>query len=254
MDLCRPNPQYDDFARGRKRTPKCLFRDRRPVIKTTIGSGRGHIEVHVLGVKSLDDILEEEEDSLMSCSCKRSVKLDAKPIIVPNVSTESPAYPPYLRLIAREAILVKGTTCRFVMRALEDNVTLLGITTLLAKQLPSERYTSHELRSIVQTCLRYGLHGESPYATASWENEPIEGWWIKENSYCETLRREQPIGEDVCGYKCDGGWWKGRQSGSNRAWSIWGYRSVGPRVRRKEQLRVYDLHGSSALVLGTLDD
>ncbi|EXJ61024.1 hypothetical protein A1O7_05177 [Cladophialophora yegresii CBS 114405] len=168
-----------------------------------------------------------------------------------SISIRIDSYPPYLGTFAREPILVKGSTSRRIMQLLELDVPIPKIAQKLAKRNSAERYTTIEVQSVIHTCSLLGLKGDSPYATESWENESIEGWWLKEDSYCESLLREQPITEKDCGYDCDDGWWKGRQCAGHRDWNRWACCSIGPEERRRERYRLYDLYGSDALRTGS---
>ncbi|KIW68059.1 hypothetical protein PV04_04029 [Phialophora macrospora] len=156
------------------------------------------------------------------------------------------SYLPYLRISGREPILVKGSTSKLVMQLLEHHIPIPKIAQKLVKQTGTERYTAVEVQSIINTCSLLGLESDSPSATESWENESIEGWWLKEDSYCENLRREQPVNEDECGYDCDNGWWRGRQSAKHRDWDRWACCSIGPEDWRRERYRLYDLYGVEA--------
>jgi hypothetical protein len=177
------------------------------------------------------------------CSCGYKFEIGGVDPGRTPVSMKVGSYPPYLRIPGREPILVKGSTSRLIMQLLEHDIPIPKIAAKLAKQAPTERYTSIEVRSIIHTCSVLGLEGDSPSATESWENEAIEGWWLKEDSYCENLRREQPVNEKECGYDCDNGWWKARQNAKHRDWERWACCSIGPEHWRRERYRLYDLYG-----------
>ena len=219
----------------------------------------------------IPDIEEDREDSDAKCPCGRTIEPERSEQRLIPVSMKMKSFPPYLKIPSIDDILVKGSTCQTTMQLYENDMPITNIAWSLSRRSPAERYSRVEIESIIRTCASLGLCGESQFATDGWENEPIEGWWFKEDSYCEALRREQPIGRDVCGYDCDDGWWKKKQSGQGRDWNRWvrflggpktvsslaclsfvapsvslqanegsqGFRSIGPEDRRREQYRLY---------------
>ncbi|KAL2423698.1 hypothetical protein ABEF95_005771 [Exophiala dermatitidis] len=134
------------------------------------------------------------------------------------------AFPPYL---AVKRMLVKGSTCRAIMQLHDRGLRASTIAREIKATAFIEKYTPEEVRAIIHCCSDLGLAGQTPLATESWENESIEGWWFEEESYCEALRRQEPVDEDICGYDCNDGWWKDRQDEENRDWDRFGYPSIG---------------------------
>ncbi len=195
----------------------------------------------------LDIHIQKEVNKVPRCSCRQTSKLSDQCSGRDPVIMKTNTYPPYLEISDSEVILVKGSTSRLVMRLLENDIPITRIARQLTKQHRTERYSIGEVRSIIRTCSLLGLNGASPSATESWENETIEGWWLKEESFCEILRRGQPVNEQVCGYDCDSGWWNNRQGARCRDWERWPCRSIGPEERRRDQYRLYNLYGSGGL-------
>ncbi|KAJ9604553.1 hypothetical protein H2200_010666 [Cladophialophora chaetospira] len=257
MPIFKPIHSNDDGLRGRLRTTKCLFSKSAPArtYMTSYEEPNKRLEAFekewFAGNLSMDSIYEM--GTTVRCSCGTRTNLAAlQPRRAPT-ELKSTSYPPYLLVGDGEAILVKGSTSQLIMRLLEDGIPVAKIARKLAKKLPTERYSTGEVQSIIRTCALLGLNGQSPFATASWENEAIEGWWLKEDSYCEALRREQPVNEEVCGYNCEDGWWTGKQCAKHRDWERWPCRSIGPENWRRERYRLYELYGAKGIVLGGND-
>lgn len=143
------------------------------------------------------------------------------------------AYPPYLRTSSPPWLLVKGSTCKLIMQLHESALRARKLARSLARQAKTETYSPAEIDLIIQTCTSLGLTGSSPLATEDWENEPIEGWWFKEDCHCEALRRQVPVSEDVAGYDCNNGWWRDKQNEEYRDWERWAESSIGPESRRR---------------------
>lgn len=204
------------------------------------------------------DNLDEEEETRWTqdgnCRCGQSITVNERtesasgcdPVST-NPNSDSISYPPYLRVSRCGDILVKGSTSRLVMRMHEQHASPPKIAKTLVKLYPTERYNAGEIQSIIHTCSALELEGYSPAVADAWDNEPIEGWWMKEDGYCERLARAEPIDEDDSGYDCTNGWWKHRESAKERDWSIWGPREIGPEAWRREQARRYDLYGSEGV-------
>ena len=251
MPVFRPAASEDDFLRGRTRTTKCLFS------KALTTKNQGELieefnkEPQTLKKEwftgHLDIEEQNEADDTMKCSCGQKNKLTNRSAGTTSIGTKLSSYPAYLIIRGTEAILVKGTTGQLVMQLYEEDVVISKIARKLAKQQAGERYSTDEVRTIIRTCSLHGLTGQTPVAAKSWENEPIEGWWLKDDSHCEVLRREQPVGKGVTGYDSEAGWWRYKQCAKHRDWSRWGYRSIGPEDWRRGQRRQYDLNGSEAL-------
>lgn len=149
------------------------------------------------------------------------------------IGSKVQAYPSYLKVPTRQILLVKGSTCQLVMKLVEEGVSFVNISRKLARKTRTEYYSADEIEQVVQTCKALLLNGSSPLATVGWENEPIEGWWFMEDGYCEALRRQMPVSEEICGYACNDGWWKDRQKAECRDWARFGERSIGPESRRR---------------------
>ena len=143
------------------------------------------------------------------------------------------AYPPYLELTKPSGLMIKGSTCKLVMQLHEEDLSASKISRKVARKTKTDYHSANEVGELIQTCTSLGLDGSSPLATEYWENEPIEGWWLKEESYCEDLRRQLPVSEDICGYDCNNGWWKNKQKQEYRDWDRFGDRSIGPESQRR---------------------
>ncbi|KAI1615363.1 hypothetical protein EDD36DRAFT_462879 [Exophiala viscosa] len=166
-----------------------------------------------------------------------------------SVDIKMDAYPPYLVTSSPPGLLVKGSTCKLIMQLHEATVRTKKIpkhhethaadlAKSLSRKAKTERYTPAEINLIIQTCKALRLDGLSPLATEAWENEPIEGWWYKEDSYCGSLSRQTPVSEEVAGYDCNDGWWRDKQNEKYRDWERWGESSIGPKHRRGGARRV----------------
>lgn len=143
------------------------------------------------------------------------------------------AYPPYIRVSDQHSNtpnLVKGSVCRYILVLHSKNLKPAQIAEKLGRSEVLGQYSSDETQAIIRICELSGLDSNSPLATESWETAFIEGWW--EESYCEGLRRCQPVGPEITGYDCNQGWWVNRQNAANRNWVRWSGRHIGPRPRR----------------------
>ena len=251
MPAFKPISDEDGFIRGRNRITKCLFQLPSPTERHASLVAGIDKEFQVFKKEwfagNLEIDVDDEGDNRAACSCGQTIKFDNSISEALPISMKINSFPPYLCISDGEATLVKGATGRRIMQFHEGDVLTSKIAPRLAKQRPTEKYSSFEVLSIIRTYSSYGLTGETPLATESWEREPIEGWWLKEDSFCETSRREEPVGEDVTGYDSDLGWWRNKQSAKRRDWSRWGLRSVGPECWRRDQRRLYSLYGSAAL-------
>jgi hypothetical protein len=250
MSAFYADPGGEEWCRGRQAMTKCLFAKPLPMKKQDILTDRCAEEHQILKKEWFSrniDLEDDEGQKAATCACGYTVDVEGNS----SQSTVTPMllefYPPYLKVSGGQSILVKGTTSRLVMQLFEGDVLSFKIPSRLAKLRPTEKYSAAEVRSIIRTCSMYGLTGRTLFATESWENASIEGWWLKENGYCETFRREQPVGEDITGYDSENGWWKDRQCAKHRDWSRWGYRSIGPECWRRDQSRLYHLHGTEAI-------
>jgi len=125
-------------------------------------------------------------------------------------------YPSYLQVpdihVSPYTELVKGTTCKLIMTFFSEGHSIRYIAELVRSQLRrdgvEERpYDTDDVKIIVQACKRLGFGSQTPLA-CDFESDAIEGWWLKEDSYCEQLRRQEPISKDVCGTD---GWWSKRE-------------------------------------------
>jgi predicted nucleic acid-binding Zn ribbon protein len=175
---------------------------------------------------------EDQDDNTQTCPCKGP----SKTAVSDPVDVKLSAYPPYLKAAGSLALgmMVKGSTCQYVMQLHEEGCSARKIAWKIARRVRTEMYSPDDIQAIIQSCVSSGLDGRSPLATAGWEREPIEGWWIKEESHCEALRKTIPVSEDVCGYACNEGWWKERQSEQNRDWEQFGERSIGSPSRKRD--------------------
>jgi hypothetical protein len=144
---------------------------------------------------------------------------------------KSEAYPLYLKVGGIGNLhgegLVKGSLCQAIMKLYEQGLSA-GRTSRGIGSKDTGWYSFSDIENIIKACKEDGLHGKTPLATQGWENEPIEGWWLKEEGYCESLRRQLPVSKEVCGYDCDNGFWTKMESQNNRDWDRWGEREIGP--------------------------
>ena len=235
MPTFKPHPSIDDGSRGRVRRAKCLFGRMVPVRTQEIRSEELEVIEEECFVADLEMDSKSEMNTPTQCSCGHITKPTVPGSENVSVSLEKTPFPPYLMVCSGESILVKGSTSQLIMQFLGENIPIAKIPRKLSKKLPTERYSTGEVQSVIRTCALRGLDGESPLATENWENEAIEGWWLKEDSYCEALRREQPVNEEVCGYKCEDGWWTGRERANHRDWDRWPCRSIGPENWRRQR-------------------
>lgn len=164
--------------------------------------------------------------------CGRGVEVQAKNIDPDHSHAGLQTYPPYLKVNGPGRMLVKGSTCQFIMQLHEQGLEPSNIAGRIANTVGGV-YKSAEIDDIIRFCAMSDLTGQTPLAAESWENEPIEGWWYNEESYCEALRRQVPVGQDICGYDCDDGWWKDRQHEGNRDWVRFGDKSIGSESQRR---------------------
>ncbi|EXJ91495.1 hypothetical protein A1O3_00043 [Capronia epimyces CBS 606.96] len=169
------------------------------------------------------------------CWCGPALDIDGGSLNFNPSDERIHAYPPYLNVRgpARSRILIKGSTCQCVMQLHAQGLQASRIAARIADKMYAEVYTPAEVCAVIRSCTMLGLTGQSPLANESWENESIEGWWFKEESYCEALRRQIPVDKAICGYDCDDGWWKNRQHERNRDWVRFGDRSIGSESQRR---------------------
>lgn len=145
------------------------------------------------------------------------------------------SYPPYLQVrLGRSKIvgLVKGTICQRIMQLYAEHSDMVEIAKELGPSKADGGLRAADVESIIEACKALGLSHEIPLEAEDWENESIEGWW--EQSFCEELERNEPIGPDVAGYDCEQGWWANRSDAKNRDWAWFGETpDIGP-ARRPE--------------------
>lgn len=125
------------------------------------------------------------------------------------------------------SLLVKGSICRYIMLLHSKSLTSIQISKKLGSSEVLGQYSVREVEEIIEVCEFLGLDGKAPLGTEleDWENASIEGWW--EESYCEELRRCEPIGPEIAGYDCDQGWWMNKQDAANRDWDRWREVEIG---------------------------
>ncbi|KAK5462670.1 hypothetical protein LTS15_002382 [Exophiala xenobiotica] len=199
----------------------------------------GQETTHQLGLKqqwfSKDAIVEvEEEEDLIFRTDKKATGYDLDTGGQRQANRKLQAYPPYLEPTKPSGVMIKGSTCKLVMQMHEEeDLSASKMSRKVARKTKTDYYSAAEIAEMIQTCASLGLDGCSPLATEYWENEPIEGWWLKEESYCEDLRRQLPVSEDICGYDCNNGWWRDKQKQEYRDWDRFGDRSIGPESQRR---------------------
>ncbi|KAJ9504359.1 hypothetical protein H2202_000415 [Exophiala xenobiotica] len=199
----------------------------------------GHETTHQLGLKpqwsSKNAIVEvEEEEGLIFRTDKEATGHDLDTGGQRQANRKLKAYPSYLELTKPAGVMIKGSTCKLVMQMHEEeDLSASRISRKVARKTKTDYYSAAEIEEMIQTCASLGLDGCSPLATEYWENEPIEGWWLKEESYCEDLRRQLPVSEEICGYDCNDGWWRDKQKQEDRDWYRFGDRSIGPESQRR---------------------
>lgn len=221
------------WLRGRTRIPRsriplCTYEnaEKEHVEQTTSCERILKPDIYLRNGKK-EDVSNESNDVLV-----RS-ETTAAETQIKHVDMRPNAYPPYLRTSFPPWLLVKGSTCKLIMQLHESALRGRKLARSLARKAKTENYSPAEIDLIIQTCMSLGLSGSSPLATEDWENEPIEGWWFKEDSYCEALRRQIPVSEEVAGYECNDGWWRDKQNKGFRDWDRWAESSIGPESRRK---------------------
>jgi hypothetical protein len=169
--------------------------------------------------------IEEEDGKHQICACGYVSDTDTKDASA-LFNNGSGVIPTYLH-IPMNGLLVKGSTCQIIMACAQDQLPPSRIGRRIAKVQPNDRYSTIEIRGILETCKVLELNSKSPLFTQDWENESIEGWWLKEEGYCATIERVKPIDETICGYACNNGWWKNRKSdAAARDWDRWGFCEV----------------------------
>ncbi|EXJ69654.1 uncharacterized protein A1O5_06725 [Cladophialophora psammophila CBS 110553] len=227
----------EEILRGRTQIPKCLAGQ--PLSREQGGKAKAELDVtrYIFDEEWFAgnlDVEKDKGDNRTKCLCGEKIKRQQSRYTLRSEDMKMDAYPPYLKVSGAETILVKGSTSQFIMQLHEGALSADNIAHMLATQFQTENYSPAEVESIIQRCTRLGLNSRSPSAAQSWENEPIEGWWYKEDGYCEVLRRQRPVGQDICGYDCEDGWWRDRQSEEHRDWERWGCREIGQERWRGE--------------------
>ncbi|KEF54889.1 uncharacterized protein A1O9_09332 [Exophiala aquamarina CBS 119918] len=98
------------------------------------------------------------------------------------------------------SLLVKGSICRNIMLLHSQSLTPTQISKKRGTSEVLGQYSVAEVKEIIDICELLGLDGKAPLGSEleDWENSSIEGWW--EESYCEGLRRREPIGREIAGY------------------------------------------------------
>ena len=171
MSPGKPIHTDGECFRGRSRDPKCLFGKSSLVSSGDTMMEEPHNESKVFNEEWFNGNLEigseNESNDAIRCSCGQRIRPgDVSSGSVP-VSIKMSSYPPYLTIPASEAILVKGSTSQLIMQLLANDVPPPKIARMLAKQNPTERYSTGEAQAIMFTCSRLGLDGRSPSATRS---------------------------------------------------------------------------------------
>jgi hypothetical protein len=168
---------------------------------------------------------EEEDGKHQICACGYVSNSDIKdgPTLCNKISG---GFPTYLHIPAN-GLLVKGSTCRIIMECANEQLSLSRIFRRIAKTQPNDRYSTIEIRAILETCKTLELDATSASIAHTWQDEPIEGWWLKEKGYCATVEPIKPIDEMICGYACNNGWWRDRKlDAAARDWERWGFCEV----------------------------
>lgn len=229
-------PERNEYLRGRSLGPKCRSSTTMPTAQTRstqediAGSETRLKDEWFAGALDSEEL---DNTSNNTCTCGKSiVKEVGLPSDSPNIKLS--AYPPSVIVSGIDAMLVKGSTCQSVMQLHEQKIPATSIARKVTQNPSIDCYSPLEVEALIKTCTSLGLNGSSSMATKSWENELIEGWWFKEESCCEGLRRQAPVSKEICGYDCDDGWWKKRQHEHHRDWDRWGDRSIGDPSQRSK--------------------
>ncbi|EXJ93362.1 hypothetical protein A1O1_01754 [Capronia coronata CBS 617.96] len=226
---------HQEMIRGRSARPQCGA-NRKPQREEKQKDGPREQVFKPEWFAGNPDIEDEEDNgdkTRNTCLCEGETDVRTTGINLYQPVEGRRAYPSYLRIYGPGRMLVKGSTCRYIMELHEQGLQPSRIASKILDMSYAEVYTAAEIRAVIHSCTTLDLNGHSPLATESWEQEPIEGWWFKEESYCEALRRQLPVDKDVCGYDCDEGWWKDRQHEDNRDWVRFGERSIGSHSQRR---------------------